>query len=151
MRFEVSCGAIIFRRKNQGIEIFFIRDPFNRWTFPKGKPEQGETLADAAVRESAEETGLTGLKVIAPLGRTSFRFRRQNVVVSKTVHFFLAEAPADAEAHFPTREELPEGKEPIFEGKWVRAENVFHVSSYKNSDKLVARALRIIGDRPRSH
>jgi len=141
----LSCGAIIFRRRNSITEIFFIKDPFGKWTFPKGKPSPGESLSSAAVRESGEETGLFGLRVVAPLGRTSFRFRRQNVPVTKTVHFFLAEAPADAKEQFPTREELPEGKEPIFEGRWVRADHVFQVSSYKNSDKLLARALRIIG------
>lgn len=142
-----TAGGIIFRRRGRVPEVFFIKDPFGKWAFPKGKADTNEQLSDAAIRESGEEAGLKGLKVIAPLGRTSFRFRRQGVLIQKTVHFFLLEAPADAQEHFPTREELPPGKEPIFEGRWVPVDQVFSVSSYKNSDRLLARALRFIASR----
>jgi len=144
VRHEVSAGGIIFRRRNGIVEIFFIKDPFGRWTFPKGHVEPGEALSDTAIRECDEEAGLKGLKFIAPLGRTAFRFRRQGMIVQKTVHFFLLEAPPTAKEHFVTREELVPGKEPIFEGKWVRPNEVFSVSSYKNSDRLLANALREI-------
>ncbi len=97
-------------------------------------------MSETAIREIREETGLTGLRLIAPLGRTSFRFRRQGVLIQKTVHFFLFEAPADAK-------EVLTGEGAIFEGKWVRTQTVFSVSSYKNSDRLLARALRIIATR----
>ncbi len=131
-------------------EIFFIKDPFGKWTFPKGKAEANEQLSDASIRESYEEAGLKGLRFVAPLGRTSFRFRREGALIQKTVHFFLLEAPPDAKEHFPTKEELIPGKEPIFEGKWVRTDQVFSISSYKNSDRLLARALRIISSQFRS-
>lgn len=142
----MSAGGITYRRRNGIAEIFFIRDPFGKWAFPKGHVEPGEGLSEAAQREMNEEAGLTNLKLIAPLGRTGFRFRRQGVVILKTVHFFLFEASPDAKEHFPTKEELPPGKEPIFEGKWVKAHQVFSVSSYKNSDRLLARALRLISN-----
>lgn len=32
-----------------------------RWTFPKGRQERGETLAETATREAAEEAGVSGL------------------------------------------------------------------------------------------
>ena len=37
-----------------------------RWSLPKGHVETGETVEDTAVREVAEETGITG-RVVAPL------------------------------------------------------------------------------------
>ena len=135
----------MFRERAGVAEIFFIKDPFQRWTFPKGKANPGESLSDAAIRECKEEAGLEGLTLVAPLGRTSFRFRR-GVVIQKVVHFFLLKALPTTEAHFVTRENLPPGKEPIFEGKWVSLHDAFAVSSYKNSDKLLARALRLISE-----
>jgi 8-oxo-dGTP pyrophosphatase MutT (NUDIX family) len=135
----VSCGGIIYRRRGGVIEIFFIKDPFQRWTFPKGHQETGETYIETAVREIREETGLENLKMIAPLGRTSFRFRRDGTVIQKVVHFFLFEAPPDAKEHLT-------GEGAIFEARWVKMGQVFAVSSYKNSDKLLARALRIIAE-----
>lgn len=105
---------------------------------------------DAAIRESFEEAGLSGLRFILPLGRTTFRFRREGVTVQKVIHFFLLEAPKDAKAHFMTREELPPGKEPIFEGKWVPLDEAFAVSSYTNSDRVLVKALRVIASQNRS-
>ncbi len=134
---EISAGGIIFRRRNGSVEIFFIKDPFSRWTFPKGHQESGENLVETAIREIEEETGLRRLRYISPLGRTSFRFRRPNGVIQKVVHIFLFEAPPDAKEHLT-------GEGAIFEGKWVKAQNVFSISGYKNLDRLLARALRAI-------
>jgi len=120
--------------------MFFIKDPFNRWTFPKGHQEAGESLLQTAVREIKEETGLDRLKMIAPLGRTSFRFRREGTVIQKAVHFFLFEAPADAKEHMT-------GEGAIFEAQWVKMNKVFSVSSYTNSDRLLVKALRIVSSR----
>ncbi|MFH1620662.1 MAG: NUDIX domain-containing protein [Patescibacteria group bacterium] len=145
---STTAGGIIYRRRGKNIEIFFIKDPFNRWTFPKGKHQDGENLIQTALREIKEETGLTGLVYIAPLGRTSFRFRREVGVIHKVVYYFLFEAPPDAKEKLATPEEArTEDKEPIFEAKWVPMDAAFTVSGYKNSDHLLARAFRVIGTR----
>jgi 8-oxo-dGTP pyrophosphatase MutT (NUDIX family) len=144
--YSITAGGIIFRRKSpKNIEIFFIKDPFNRWTFPKGKQKEGETLIETAVREIEEETGLDRLTYVAPLGKTTFRFRREVGVIQKVVHYFLFEAPTDAKEKLMSRDAPIEGKEPIFEARWVPMNRAFLVSGYKNSDHLLARAFRIIG------
>lgn len=142
---SVTAGGIIFRRKGRNAEIFFIKDPFGRWTFPKGKQQTGETLIATAIREIKEETGLEGLRYIAALGKTSFRFRREVGLIHKIVNYFLFEAPPNAKEKLITPEELPEGKEPIFEAQWVPMHKAFSTSGYKNSDHLLARAFRLIG------
>jgi len=38
--------------------ILLVRKPNSRWALPGGTVERGETHADAAIRELAEETGL---------------------------------------------------------------------------------------------
>lgn len=119
------------------MEIFFIKDPYARWTFPKGHQELGETLAETAVREIEEETGLKDLRFVAPLGRTTFRFRREGTVIEKMVHFFLFEASHEA------RESMT-GEGAIWEAAWVKAHQAFSQSSYRNLDRLLARALRLI-------
>ena len=144
-----SVGGIIFRWRRGMVEVFFIRDPFEKWTFPKGRQEEGETHIQTAEREIREETGLVGLQYVAPLGRTSFRFRREGLI-QKTVHYLLFQAPFDAEPKFKTPEEREKlGGEPIFEGKWVPMPQAFAVSSYKNSDHLLAQAFRLIAQRGR--
>ncbi len=135
----------MFRRREGAVEIFFIKDPYQRWAFPKGKHTSGETYIQTAIREIREETGLERLKYVAPLGKTSFRFRREEGVIHKIVFFFLFQAQPDAKEKLMTREEYQVGKEPIFEAKWVPLEEAFSCSGYKNSDHLIAQAFRIIG------
>ena len=79
--FSVACGKGYMRRLVDYIRNNFkfvkaagglVRDDENRLLLmcrngrsdlPKGKVEIGETLAQAAVRETEEETGLTGLRL----------------------------------------------------------------------------------------
>jgi 8-oxo-dGTP pyrophosphatase MutT (NUDIX family) len=136
---RISAGGIIYRKRAGQIEIFFIKDPYGRWTFPKGKQELGETLAQTAVREIQEESGLEGLRLVAPLGRTSFRFKREVGVVETTVYFFLFEAPPDAKPKFT-------GEGDIWYGAWMKAHKAFSISGYGNLDRLLAKAMRMINE-----
>ncbi len=122
--------------------MFFVKNATGRWTFPKGKQEASESLVEAAIREIQEETGLTNLRYLAPVGSTVFRFRREGVMIRKTVYFFLFEAPPDAK-------EKMTGAEEMWEAAWVRLDRVFDVSSYRNLDRLLARALRLIAQEER--
>lgn len=140
-----SSGGIIFRRRNGRAEVFFVKNATGRWTFPKGKQQEPETLVEAAVREIREETGLTGLRYLAPVGSTVFRFRQEGAIVRKTVYFFLFEAPADA------KEKMSGLEGGMWEASWVSLDRVFDVSSYRNLDRLLARALRLIGQDARKN
>lgn len=131
---ELSSGGIIYRKRGDAIEFFFIRDPYGRWTFPKGHQELGETLVETAIREIDEETGLRGLHYIATLGKTRFRFKRGRTTVEKTVHLYLFEAP-------PGREEKLPGTEGIHEAQWFPLEKAKQMSGYRNLDRLLARAV----------
>src|ERR1700752_2975610 len=58
------------------------------WSLPKGHLEPGESAEAAAIREVAEETGITG-QVLAPLGTIDFWFVADGHRVHKTVHPYL--------------------------------------------------------------
>lgn len=49
---------------------FYLNKDKGVWTIPKGLPEEGESLEEAAVREFEEETGLTVQGDLVPLGET---------------------------------------------------------------------------------
>ena len=48
------------RGSDRGVEVLLVHRPkYGDWTLPKGKRERGESDEDCALREVAEETGLT--------------------------------------------------------------------------------------------
>jgi 8-oxo-dGTP pyrophosphatase MutT (NUDIX family) len=63
---RITCGVIV----TDGSRVLLghaTRSP--RWDIPKGLAEPGESLAEAALRELAEETGLTAPELaLRPLG-----------------------------------------------------------------------------------
>lgn len=57
-----AAGAVPWRRTADGhVELAVVHRPrYDDWSFPKGKLEPGESFAEGALREVAEETGLVG-------------------------------------------------------------------------------------------
>src|SRR5215212_5663387 len=73
---EVSAGGIVFRRvPGEGPKYLLIRDSYNNWGFPKGHLEGDESPAEAALRETAEETGLSRLVLQGPIRVIDWHFR----------------------------------------------------------------------------
>lgn len=55
-----AAGAVLWRPGPDGPEVAVIHRPAKPdWSFPKGKPEAGESAPDTARREVYEETGMT--------------------------------------------------------------------------------------------
>ncbi|WP_027724331.1 NUDIX hydrolase [Tuberibacillus calidus] len=51
----VSAAAVVLNDQN---EILLIRGPKRGWEMPGGQVEEGESLKDAAIRETKEESGI---------------------------------------------------------------------------------------------
>jgi 8-oxo-dGTP diphosphatase len=51
----ISAATIVLNERN---EILLIKGPRRGWEMPGGQVEEGESLKDAAVRETKEESGL---------------------------------------------------------------------------------------------
>lgn len=61
------------------------------WVLPKGTPQPDETTEQVALREVAEETGVTG-RIVGEIGSIHYWFSRRGVRYSKEVFYFLMEA-----------------------------------------------------------
>jgi len=131
---EVSAGGIVFRRDAEGVLRFLlIRDSYDNWGFPKGHLEEGESPADAALRETGEETGLPGLRLHGPIRIIDWHFRAKGgKLIHKFCHFFLLESPAD--------DPVPQLDEGITACRWSSLEQAMTDLSYDNARGVLRRA-----------
>ncbi len=70
MKYEKSCGAVIFRKAGDWCALLIRHTKGRHISFPKGHVEPGETESQTAEREVFEETGLRV--------RVDRRFRAEN-------------------------------------------------------------------------
>jgi 8-oxo-dGTP pyrophosphatase MutT (NUDIX family) len=130
---EVSAGGIVFRRvPGEGARYLLIRDSYSNWGFPKGHLEGSESPAEAAMRETAEETGLTQLVLQGPIRVIDWHFRFRGRHIHKYCHFFLFESP-DGEAS-------PQVDEGITACQWRPLSEALEILSYDNARGVLKRA-----------
>ncbi|WKZ29577.1 MAG: NUDIX domain-containing protein [Patescibacteria group bacterium] len=141
---EISAGGIVYKRTRKGLKMSLMLDPFGKWTFAKGHVEPGETIEHAALRETAEEMALRGLKLRLPLGTIDFWFREKyrpgskGMLVHKFVHYFLMEAPAGEWGS-------PQKNEKIRQIVWVDPREAMQKSSYEDVRPVLEKALITLG------
>lgn len=100
-----SAGAIILREIEGELKIALAHHQRTdkTWVLPKGHVEEGETIEEAALREIHEESGLDNVQLIKHLGTIMRESVKSNdVLVQKTIHFFLAYALENKHPSPPT-------------------------------------------------
>ncbi len=92
---EIAAGLVI-ERGGAVLLLHELRE--DRWCLPKGHVDPGESLAQAALREAKEETGIDDLRLQGEIGEVSYRFyspeRKANVHKS-CVYFRAAAGPSE--------------------------------------------------------
>ena len=89
-----SAGTLLYR-KGLNLEVLLVHPsgPYNRkapWGIPKGEPDPGEALEDAARRETREETGIDVKGPLLSLDSIAY------VKSRKTVYCYAGPAPKGA-------------------------------------------------------
>jgi 8-oxo-dGTP pyrophosphatase MutT (NUDIX family) len=130
---EVSAGGIVFRRiPGEAPRFLLIRDSYKNWGFPKGHLEGDESPAAAALRETAEETGLDHLLLQGPIRVIDWHFRFRGRHIHKYCHFFLFESPDG--------EPCPQVDEGITACQWRPLPEALDLLSYDNARGVLKRA-----------
>jgi ADP-ribose pyrophosphatase YjhB (NUDIX family) len=142
VREKTSAGGVVVRQDGT-TEVCLIR-PVGRsvWGLPKGGVEAGETLAEAALREVGEETGIRA-EIVSELGSIDYTFysRGQSGRVHKTVHYFLMRATGGDTARHDHE---------VSEARWVRLNDAYGLMTYPNERDVVRRAVETLGPSPGS-
>ena len=90
-----AAGCLIWRIKNNQIELLIIHRPrYDDWSWPKGKVDPDETIAETAIREVREEVGLN-VTLGVPLAVTSYKVKQG----PKDVFYWAAEVTLNDKPH----------------------------------------------------
>ncbi len=93
---ELAAGAVVVTPGGGSVLLLHHLEE-DRWCFPKGHVEPGESIENAARREIAEETGLGSVELRGEVATVTYRFydpARGQSVVKTTIYFLGRTAPA---------------------------------------------------------
>ncbi|MCI4349418.1 MAG: NUDIX domain-containing protein [Thermoplasmata archaeon] len=130
---ERAAGAVVFHVPSGEVLLLHLAAE-DRWCFPKGHVESGESLEQTALREVREETGLTQVHLEHELDEVSYRFfnPRKGTNVLKSVVYWLARTE-EREAH----------PEPLFDRfHWATPTSARDMVRYESDRRILDRAIR---------
>lgn len=131
-----SAGGVVLNAEGR---VLLVSQFGTSWSLPKGHLEEGESPLEAARREIHEESGVSRLELVRPLG--SYTRRRlgrdggEDPSELKTIHLFL----------FRTDEsELAPGDADNPEARWVERERVAGLLTHAKDREFFASILDTI-------
>ena len=143
MRREFSAGGVVVRRLRGEWRLAAIRPAGkeNVWALPKGLIGRGESAADAAFREVAEETGVEG-RLVEKLGDVRYVYTWSGERVFKVVSFFLLRYVRGRLGNVPEA-----FRHEVAETRWLPLADAPRLLSYKGEREMAEKALQICGAR----
>jgi 8-oxo-dGTP pyrophosphatase MutT (NUDIX family) len=136
---EISAGGVLVR--DSEVVVIVPRRPAADGSrvlaLPKGHPDPGETMLEAARREVREETGIDG-EPVRELGETRYSYRRGGRTVGKSVTFYLfTYLSGDTADH--------DGE--VEEARWMDLHEAHAALTYAAEREIVGRALACLEER----
>jgi 8-oxo-dGTP pyrophosphatase MutT (NUDIX family) len=110
----LKAGGGAVKDKKGNLLLIFRR---GKWDLPKGKLDKGETLAQCAVREVQEETGLGQVLLGSPLTVTYHTYEENGKHCLKESHWFCMASGGDQQL-------VPQLEEQITDLRWVSRKTI---------------------------
>ena len=130
IRYQAAGGVVV----DQDNRVLVLRRPSrDEVRLPKGHVKKGESHLQAALREIAEESGYTGLELLADLGHQVVRFEYQGRRIVRDEYYYLLQRQDAAQVERET-------KELQFDPDWVAWDQALAELSFAAEREWVRRA-----------
>ena len=129
-------------RRLRGRWVFAAIRPAGKdvWALPKGLVASGERAAEAAIREVAEETGVTG-RFAAKLGDVRYVYTWEGERVFKIVSFFLLRYSGGRLGKLPV-----EHAHEVAGVRWLPLEEAARLLAYGGEREMAGKALTALAE-----
>ena len=105
---RTAAGGFVWNEKNELLMIF--REA--HWDLAKGHLDEDESIEECAMREVAEETGVSSLEIETTIGISRHIYEYKGRMVLKSTHWFQMKAMANEKL-------IPQTEEGIEKVEWV--------------------------------
>jgi len=130
-RIERSAGGVVVRALAGDWYALLIKDPYGKWSLPKGHMEGGESLREAAAREVEEETGIRPEVVGPRIDTVDWIFRDGDETIHKYCTFYLMRSR--------TGEAVPQSEEGIAACMWLPVADAASRVAYADTREVILR------------
>lgn len=127
-----AAGGVVFDNEKADAPSVLLIFRRGVWDLPKGKLDEGETVQECALREVAEEVGITvSPQILFDLPETYHEYEMNGTHYGKTTHWFAMELP-ESDYEFE-----PQSEEQIEEVRWIPLNEAKKLVGYKNLSKVL--------------
>jgi len=130
VRYLAAGGVVV----HEGRVLVLVRDSRGEVRLPKGHVEPGEGVAEAALRETREESGYRDLELGVDLGVQVVEFHHRERHVVRNERYFLMTLAGDSDA--------PSDGEEQFEPAWLPWDEALAALTFEPEREWVRRAKR---------
>ena len=134
MKYEVSCGAVVFTHRNGKILYVIIQSLEGYYGFPKGHIEENETEEETALREIYEETGLK-VDIIPGFKFTDTHSIPGKLGLKKRIVYFVAEY---------SNQEISYQPEELLGASLMAYDEAMNAFQFENSRRILCEANKFI-------
>lgn len=130
----IAAGGAVYKKENNQVRILLIYRN-GVWDLPKGKLESGESVEECAVREVAEEVGISKMPIIeTKLTDTVHYYSIKETEIKKITHWYLM-CFENPESDF-----IPQEKEGITKVEWCLINEARGKVGYENLENVLTEA-----------